>query len=379
VKINRSIIVIIVVLVSILIIIGISLANKWNQPLSQGLDLPTLTPTQVPTIATPALLRPDEPTVMPTLTATATPVPLCRGPAEPLYILAIGSDTRSDNYLYGLADVTRIMRVDFVSGKVTVLDMPRDIWVKIPGISDHYNITHGKLNQSYLYGNSGMGYYDGSGEGPGLLARTLLLNFGIRADNYAAVNMQTFIRIVDALGGIDVYLPEDVDGRPIDDKTEDMGYFNAGFQHLNGTRSLKLVRVRKKYNTFKRASNQNIVMCAIKQKAFSPEVLPRIPQIIASFQNNVQTDLSPEQIAQLACLAPKLKGENLIMTNMPEDLFTSDWQYDEIVKDNTFVLRADFEQINDLMLQFQAGTWPTPDPESGPTCVDYSASATPTP
>jgi LCP family protein required for cell wall assembly len=303
---------------------------------------------------------------------------MCGGPVEPLYILAIGSDTRSNNYLYGLADVTRIMRVDFVTGKVTVVDLPRDLWVEIPGISDHYNISHGKLNQSYLYGNPGMGYYNGAGEGPGLLARTLLLNFGIRADNYAAVNMQTFVNIVNALGGIDVYLPEDVDGRPIDDKTEDMGYFSAGFQHLNGIRALKLARVRKKYNTFKRASNQNIVLCAIKEKAFSPEVLPRLPQIIASFQNNVQTDLSPEQIAQLACLAPQLKGDNLIMTNIPEDLFKSDWQYDEIAKGYTFVLRADFNQIKDLMLQFQAGTWPTPDPESGPSCVDYSPTATPT-
>jgi LCP family protein required for cell wall assembly len=361
-----------------LLVAGIGLASNWNNPLGQGLDLPTLTATPLKPSATPAPVQPGEPTATPAPLATATPAPMCGGPAEPLYILAIGSDTRRDNYLYGLSDVMRIMRVDFIAGKVTVVDMPRDIWVEIPGISDHYDITHGKLNQAYLYGNPGMGYYDGPGEGPGLLARVLLLNFGIRADNYVAVNMQTFVRIVDALGGIDVYLPEDVDGRPIDDKTEDMGYFYAGQQHLDGEHALKLARVRKKYSTFKRASNQNIVLCAIKEKAFSAEVLPRVPQIIASFQNNVQTDLSPEQITQLACLAPKLQGDNLIMTNMPEELFTSDRQYDDVAKTTRFVLRADFEKVRDLIAQFQAGTWPTPDPESGPSCVDYSVLSTPT-
>ena len=68
-------------------------------------------------------------------------------------ILAVGSDQRGDVYNYGLGDVIRLVRVDFLSPRVTIMSFPRDLYVEIPGISDHYNITHGKLNQAYLYGS----------------------------------------------------------------------------------------------------------------------------------------------------------------------------------------------------------------------------------
>ncbi len=73
-----------------------------------------------------------------------------------------------------------------------------------------------------------------------MLARTLDLNFGLRVDHYGAVDMSTFVEIVDAVGGLEIYLPYDVDGRPIDEKTEDMGYFNAGQQHFTGEEALAL-------------------------------------------------------------------------------------------------------------------------------------------
>ena len=90
-------------------------------------------------------------------------------------------------------------RVDFVNAKVTVLEIPRDLWVKIPDIADNLNgQDHEKLNQAYLYGNPGFGYTDDPARGPGLLTRTLTLNFGTQIDHYAAVNMRTFEKIVNA-------------------------------------------------------------------------------------------------------------------------------------------------------------------------------------
>jgi LCP family protein required for cell wall assembly len=348
---------------------ALQVAGKWNSPIGESLGLPSLTATIVQSTPVSIATKPGDPTATKIPSPTATPSPLCGGPAV-MTLLAIGSDTRANNYLYGLADVVRVVRVDFVTPKITVVDIPRDIWVEIPEISSHYDITHGKVNQSYLYGNPGMGYYDGPGGGPGLLARTIDQNFGVRVDHYGAVNMQTFVKIVDAVGGIDVFLPEDVDGRPIDEKTEDMGYFYAGKQHFSGIKALKFARIRKKYNTFIRTSNQNIVLCALKDKMFSPSVLPRVPQLITSFQGNVQTDLSLEQIIQLACLLPKIKGENLIMTGLPEELLTASRQYDPMLKGNTFIFDADFEKIRSLMADFQSGTWPTPEPDSGPTCPE---------
>jgi LCP family protein required for cell wall assembly len=286
-----------------------------------------------------------------------------------MLILGVGADS-GDEYLYGLADVIRIVRVDFVTPKVTVLSMPRDLWVELPpGIQSPSGnvVSNSKLNQAYFYGGPGMGYYDGPGAGPGLLARTLEGNFGLLVDHYGAVNMYTFSRIVDAVGGIDLYLPTDVDGRPVDSKTEDMGYFYAGQRHFNGDQALRFARIRKKYNDFTRMDHQNMVLCALKEKITSPAVLPKIPQIIASFKDSVLTDLSLEQLGQLACLAPHLKRENLIFTSLPEEILGSGTVYSPIQKNTTYVVEADFEVIRNYVDQFVAGTWPNePDEPSCP-------------
>lgn len=278
--------------------------------------------------------------------------------------LGIGADSDFE-YTYGLADVIRIARVDFVNARVSVLAIPRDLWVEIPDISQHYGITHGKLNQAYFYGSPGMGYYDGPGEGPGLLARTLDLNFGLRVDHYGAVNMKTFEKIVDAVGGIDIYLPTDVDGRPIDDQTEDMGYFFAGQQHFTGDEALRFSRIRKKYNDFTRMDNQNMVLCSLKDKLLSPAVLPKTPQIIGAFQGAIQTDLSLEKITQLACLLPYITRENLVFASLPQEMLTPTRIYSEALKTETFVLDVDNAELRDVIQRFLEGTWPTESKEQG--------------
>lgn len=365
--------VLLVPIVILAVVIYPKAKQQWAAPLGPSLDLPTHTPTSVSKLISSELNPPttlaskadsDTPTsevtsmdsgVAPTetLVPTATPEPLCGGPPA-MTVLALGID--GDDYLYGLSDVIRIVRVDFVTPKVTVLSIPRDLWVEIPEIEEHYGLTHGKLNQAYFYGTPGMGYYDGPGAGAGLLARTLDLNFDLQVDHYGAVNMQTFVKIVDAVGGIEIYLPTDVDGTPIDDKTEDMGYFYAGQQHFTGDEALRFSRIRKRYNGFARISNQNMVLCALKEKIVSPAVLPRIPQIINAFQDSVLTDLSPEQLAQMACLVPKLDSENLVFASISEDLLTPARVYSPQQKATTFVYEADVDAIREIIDQFMAGT-----------------------
>lgn len=361
------------------------LSDRWTAPLGPDLGMPTRTPSPelaAAVLSATATSLPTEESLeqqigrasetappkaaspVPSPSATPKPEPLCGGP-ETLTILAVGADSGPD-YLYGLADVIRIVRVDFATPKVTVLSMPRDLWVEIPEIENPYGITHGKLNQSFFYGSPGMGYYSGPGGGPGLLARTLYQNFDLLVDHYGAVDMLTFVKVVDAVGGIDLYLPYDVDGRPIDDKTEDMGYFYAGQQHFNGDEALRFSRIRKKYNDFTRMDHQNMVICALKEKVTSPAVLAKVPQIITAFQDSVLTDLSPEQLTQLACLAPKLKRENLLFTSLPEEILSPGRVYSPQQKDQVFIMEADFDEIRDYAALFMAGTWPTEPNE--PTC-----------
>ncbi|HLO29791.1 MAG TPA: LCP family protein, partial [Anaerolineales bacterium] len=289
-------------------------------------------------------------------TSTATPQPLCGGPAV-MNILAIGSDARGEHYLYGLADVIRLVRVDFVNPKVTVLEFPRDLWVEIPDIADNLNgQDHEKLNQAYLYGNPGFAYTDDPTQGPGLLARTLILNFGTLIDHYAAVNMRTFEKIVNAVGGIDVTLPEAVDGRTAGD-TDKRLLFPAGTHHLNGTRALQLARIRIE-GVFARAENQNRVLCALRDKLTSPTVITQIPDLIRSFQGAIQTDLSPEQLSQLACLGTQIPSGDIVFASFPEEYFKQAREFDPVFGKRVFVWDVDFQVIRDYVGQFNNGTWP---------------------
>ena len=344
----------------ILVIGGFGLFRFYRQPLGPGLELPTPTRTTriVPTLTTvpvKVVAAVGTETEIPA-THTATPQPLCGGPAV-MNILAVGSDARGDHYLYGLADVIRLVRVDFMNGRVTILEVPRDLWVQIPEIADHYDISQGKLNQAYLYGNKGLGYYDGPGEGPGLLARTLSLNFGAQPDHYLAVNMHTFEAIVDAVGGIDVYLPYEIS---VKSKKNPKGFAIPPGQHrIDGETALWIARIRQ-YSTFSRAENQNIVMCALRKKLLSPAVVPAIPKLVGDFRRNVQTDLSPEQINQLACLAQQMNGTDVVFASFPMELFKNTKTFDPQLKTTTSTIDADFDVLRDYVARFQAGTWPDP-------------------
>lgn len=346
---------------AILIVAGAVLSARfYSRPLGEPLALPTPTSQPQRPTALPKPTDPDAATATPAATATLAPQPVCGGPAS-LLVMAIGSDSRGNHYLYGLADIIRIARIDFVNRRVTVLEVPRDLWVQIPEIADHYEITAGKLNQAYLYGNPGLGYYDGPGQGPGLLARTLDLNFNLRPDHYLAINMQTFSILVDAVGGLDVYLPYAIDARTADNPN---GWFiEAGSHHFDGATALIAARLRP-INTFQRANNQSIIMCALKKKLLSPAILPKTPELIHDFQKYVQTDLSPEQITQLSCLGGQLAGKDIQFVGFPAEIFKEIRQYDPMAKKEVFVLQADPLVLQDYIQRFNSGDWPAPQAEA---------------
>ena len=358
----------------------------WSAPLGPALNLPTesaSSPALAPGNSSPTLsLTPVAdaynylPTVTPPPTFTPFPTftasPSTCGSNDVVTVLAIGTDSRSNRYEYGLADVIRVVRVDFMNRKVSILEFPRDLWVKIPEIADNIGgQDHEKLNQAYLYGNPGFGYWDDPSAGPGLLARTLNLNFGVRPDHYIAVNMRTFEQIVDALDGIDIYLPEAVDGRTSDDTRKSL-YFAKGTHHLDGREALQLARIRLD-GVFERADTQNRVLCALRDKLVTPSVLPKIPEIISSFMDNVQTDLSPEQIGQFACLGTRMDPSLILFASFPQELFKPSRVYDPVFDSRLFVWEVDFTLLRGYVTMFNTGSWPAPgsgedDEESMPFC-----------
>jgi len=285
-------------------------------------------------------------------------------------ILAIGTDERSDQYQYGRADVTRVVRVNFISQRVTALEFPRDLWVQIPEIKDNINQDHDKLNTAYFYGNPGLHFWDHPSQGPGLLARTLELNFGVKVDHYIAVSMQVFVNLVDALGGIDITLSQEVDGRTGYDRSARL-LFPAGLQHLSGEQALTLGRIRN-VSVFSRAKHQNLVMCAVRKKLENPDVLTQLPQIISAFTNHIQTDLTPAQISQLACLGTRIPRSSILFASFPRELFVPSEIYDPSLKQKVFIWNSDFDKLSAYVQQFNADTWPSPSTSTEPNPQESS-------
>jgi len=317
--------------------------------------------------AQPSALPLSTITLAPTLSfATNTPqfsIPPCYG-LPPMTILAIGIDQRSDEYKYGHADAIRLVRVDFMSRRASVLEFPRDLWVEIPEIADKLKQDHDKLNTAYFYGSPALHIWDSPSQGPGLLARTLELNFGAKADHYIAVSMDVFVNLVDAIGGIDIDLAKEVDGRTYSDRSKRL-YFPAGEQHLTGEQALTLGRIRN-VSVFTRAKHQDLVMCAVRKKMENVDVLAQMPQIISSFRNHIQTDLTPAQISQLACLATSFPRNNILFASFPRELFKPSEAYEPVLKQNVFIWDADFNELTRYVEQFNAGSWPSPSTAAKP-------------
>jgi LCP family protein required for cell wall assembly len=339
-------------LVGITIVIGAGyLLIPWNKPLDAPLELPLATPTSTPT---PNLTSTDEmgPTLEPSITPTPTIVPVCGAPPT---INVLISGVASNSYLYGLADAIRVARIDFQLKKVTVLALPRDLWVQIPGLEEQ-GITAGKLNQAYFYGTEGMGYYSGGSYGSGLLAETLWFDYGYRADHYLAVNLYSFRRIIDALGGIDVYLPRDV-YKQVNEQPK--LFLTAGYHHLYGEDAETLARNRITIGDFGRIDNQTIILRATAAKLLSPSGLTALPTLIDQLKSNVKTDFTPTEITQLICLAGMLDyKEDIEFVTLPVDLLEQQRIYDPALDINTAALVGDDDQIRDLLGDFQGGIWP---------------------
>ena len=340
--------ILILVLTGLTILIGAGyLLFTWNKPLNSALALSTESLSPGLNSETPDPLADDGGTDLP-----PTIEPVCGGPPALNIII---SGVASSNYLYGLADAVRIARVDFQTQEVTVLALPRDLWVGIPGLESR-GINVGKLNQAYFYGTEGMGYYSGSGYGSGLLAETLLQNYGFRADRYLAVNLNSFRIIINTLDGIDVYLPQDVYKKV---NEQPRLFLSAGSHHLYGKDAEMLARHRINIGDFGRINNQTIIIKAVAAKLLSPTGIAAIPALVDQLKSNVQTDLSPADISQLICLANLMDfQEDLTFITLPTELMIESMVYDPARGINTSALVGDEAKIRNFLMEFQEGIWP---------------------
>jgi LCP family protein required for cell wall assembly len=353
---------IIIVILILLNVVGWYAYLNWETPLGGDplvLTTPTFTvgsesfATEDPGDVSPTEV--SQPTDTPVPAATPTIKPVC-GDDLAMTILVTGID--SEGYLFGLADSIRVVRLDFQTKEVTVLALPRDLWVDIPGISQ-YGISQGKLNQAYFYGTEGMGFYGGSGYGAGLLAQTLLDNYGLEVDHYLTVNIYAFRNIVDALGGINVTLPEDV---YIKQYEQPKLYLKAGQYTLDGSQAEQVVRARIDIGDFGRIRNQTIILKAVAAQMLTPNGISQIPDLTTRLLSYVLTDLSAADISKMACLAalidPRedINYENIIPVE--DEAQIGQWVMDEYQGYQVYALFYDKDELRSLLAEFQAGNWP---------------------
>ncbi len=233
-------------------------------------------------------------------------------------VLVAGVDYREANYLYGLSDAIRVVRVDFTKPQINVVPLQRDLVVDPPSAMDIEGVM--MLNQTYFFGTEGMGHFDGEGFGAGALAAAIEENFEVPIDHYLVINLEIFAQVVNAIGGIEVDLPVLVDDRPI-------SYFPAGKQTLNGAQALNLARARQNYSDSFRINSQSIILNAIFDRIKDPAVLLRLPGIYQAIANSILTDLSAGDIATLLCLVPRMDADVLFFAEPPLDILVSEYQY----------------------------------------------------
>ena len=318
-------------------------APALQKPISDPLVLPTMAVGPVEGEAAEAVQPPSNLEKLPLLlepTLEAGQKPVC-GEQASWTVLLVGIDYTDPAYTYGLADVIRLLRVDFVKMQANMVALPRDLLVEAPeGRFTEQNPM--KINQAYLFGTPGWGGYLGEGIGANSLAEVIRYNFGVTPQHYAVVNFDTVINFIDAIGGVEVNLPQ-----AVEDPNPGLGSFPAGPQTLSGERALALMRIRTNYSDSFRVGNQTLVMKGILNKLMQPATLIRVPSLLDQFRDAFLTDLSVDQIASLGmCFLRNFELDNLRSAQIPDELLTVDYAFIPSLDSTSYTYRWDQRTVD---------------------------------
>jgi LCP family protein required for cell wall assembly len=191
-----------------------------------------------------------------------------------------GEVARSDSMLVASFDPT--------TKKVHLFSVLRDTYVNIPGHQ------MGRVNTAITLG------------GPELAMKTVGNLLGLDIQYYVYVDFQGFIKLVDALGGIDYYVEKDMHYTDAADGHKYDINLKKGQQHLDGEKALQYVRFRHDaMSDYTRTERQRNFLKAVADKLKSGWNLIRIPDILSKVTPYVETNLSPNDMLKLATLGYK--------------------------------------------------------------------------
>jgi len=315
-----------------------------GSPLSPLVADPS-SPTSTP--PAPAVAQTEIPTLDPNfLVNTVAPLPTI-DPAfangqDTVNFLLIGSDKRSGTSFRTDTMVVAILRPN--DGQVSLISIPRDLWVSIPGLDNN------RINTAYQYGVNS----DYPGGGPGLLKDTIQYNLGIRIDHTAMVDFDGFRKIVDTLGGVDIPVScpytdwhlIDPSYDPENENNWSLYTVNPGVVHMDGDLALWYARSRQKSSDFDRGRRQQEVLRSIFTQALQAGTLTRIPELYNNLKDSVETDLGLGDILQLSLYAPKMTNAD-IRSYYIRPPYVSSW----ITDGGAYVLSPNQELLSQLLTE----------------------------
>lgn len=235
-------------------------------------------------------------------------------------VLFIGVDARDweVNASAPRSDTMILFTIDPVTKTAGMLSIPRDMWVDIPGFG------YGRINTAYNLGEA----YKLPGGGPGLAMKTVEKFLGVPVNYYGQVDFNTFIAMIDTIGGIDVQVKERLVLDPVGTGMDKV-VITPGYRHLVGWKALAYARTRKtEGGDVDRAQRQQDVIFAIMEKVLSPDYFPifvkQASGLYELMATGIHTNLSFDDGLRLAVLLQGVPRESIKTGVIDYDMVTFD-------------------------------------------------------
>ncbi|TDB73554.1 LCP family protein [Micromonospora sp. KC723] len=257
----------------------------------------------------------------------------------PLNILLVGIDPRNPKQP-PLADSIMVLHVPSTLDRAYLFSMPRDLYVDIPSFDKaNYPGGRGKLNGAMSHGSTVQGQNPSTAQGFELLAKTVQQVIGIkRFDAGAIINFTGFQKIVDAMGGVTMYIERDVksehrepDGRHRKGNPYGEGYigpqaeYKKGTQHLSGWQALDYVRQRYPKNgvpdgDYGRQRHQQQFIKAMAKQAVSADVVTnpiKLDRVVRAAGQSLTFNGRGNSIVDFALALKDVRPENVELIKLP--------------------------------------------------------------
>jgi LCP family protein required for cell wall assembly len=223
-------------------------------------------------------------------------------------VLLVGVDSGAGRD-HALSDTMMVISVDSVGHTVSMVSVPRDM-VNAPLASGGTYAP--KLNSLMSYAQRNPKLFPEGGMRT--LEDTVGLILDIPIHYYVTADLASFENLVDALGGIDINVAKALDDPTYHGYGVTMGWsVTAGLHHFNGSDALAYARIRHPAgeSDFTRQMRQQALLLALRKQLVSPDLVLRLPDLIAIVGSDVETDMPRAQLPTLAAVASEIGSKSI--------------------------------------------------------------------